>query len=196
MSFFSDRPRHEPEEEEDEERRVPPWFEPPMGVLPGLLPDRAVLARTDRALITIDQFRVYPVGVEFSLNLWLRRKADQIYEFPWESFHRPGRPRADDSEILRYGVAFSDGTSWTNLDVDHRGRDFHEEPPGPVINGRGGGGGEDHWQTDLWLWPLPPAGDVTFVASWPAVDVPETAVVLDGSKFVEAAATAEVIWED
>lgn len=196
MSFFDDRPGPDSDPEEEPERHSPPWYGPPRGVLPGLLSDRAVLARTDRAIITIDQFRVYPVGVEFSLNLWIRNRDDQIYEFPWELQDHP-RPRGtEESNLLRYGFQFGDGSSWTNLDRSRHAHDFDTPPTGPVILGQGGGGGGDHWQADQWLWPLPPPGDVTFVASWPALDVPETSAVIDGSKFIEAAVAAEVIWED
>ncbi|MGE0794264.1 MAG: hypothetical protein AB7H43_05505 [Acidimicrobiia bacterium] len=48
---------------------------------------------------------------------------------------------------------------------------------------------------ELWLWPLPPAGPVTFAFAWPARGIEEATVVVDAQVFRTAALRAEQLWE-
>jgi len=47
-----------------------------------------------------------------------------------------------------------------------------------------------------WLWPLPPPGPLTWVASWAEVGSTETTVEVDASVLEEAAASAEQLWNE
>lgn len=43
----------------------------------------------------------------------------------------------------------------------------------------------------LWLWPLPPAGDLRLLAQWTSMGMPESSIVLDGSRLRAAAAAVQ-----
>ena len=191
VSFFSQPIGGFPDDPETK-LKEPPWFGPPSGVLPGLLPKRVVFVKNDQMLLVIDHFSVYPTGVLFSINLWLRKSNDEIHRMPWD--YRPRRTMPDDANVLRFGLRFSNGQTWTNL--ARSGPDFENEPTEPVVMERGGGGGGDHWEMSHWLWPLPPPGDLTFVVEWPAYDISETTVTVDAQEIIDCAATAETVWKD
>ncbi len=169
----------------------PDWDGPPRGVLPAVSAQRVVVFRTDDVALFVGNFRVFPTGLMFELNLWLRE--------PDETFHGPpfeiqGRMRPGDSTdwFLRFGVVLADGFKWTNLDES---MPLHQlAPDKPVVRRRGGGGGDGSWEWDYWLWPLPPDGPLTFVAYWPAHNVPESRATVDGAALRSAAASAEVLW--
>jgi hypothetical protein len=174
----------------------PVWSGPPTGILPGYSAQRAVLFKTQDSLFVVHRFLVYPNGLEFTLTLLLRDPSYELGDTPWELHARPrARARSDSipDEFLRFGILFSDGTKWTNL--DWRYPSPHEEPSGPVISGRGGGGGGDSWEMDYWMWPLPPEGSMTFVASWPVRNIPERHAEVDATEIRERADEAETIWE-
>jgi hypothetical protein len=69
-------------------------------------------------------------------------------------------------------------------------------PTGPFVTGRGGSGGGDSWEMDYWMWPLPPEGSLTFVASWPAYGVSESTAELDATEIRARAWDAEMLWSD
>lgn len=194
VSFF-DVPLPDPPPEPIVERPV--WSGPPRGVLPGYSAQKAVVFKTDDTLLVVHRFLVYPNGVEFSLTLVLRDTSYELEDIPWELRGHPGRRLRDDSlpdEFLRFGMLFSDGTKWTNLDWRYPSHD--EEPSGPVVSGRGGGGGGDEWEMGYWVWPLPPEGEMTFVASWPLRNIPEQRATVDASELRARAEDAEIIWEN
>ena len=49
---------------------------------------------------------------------------------------------------------------------------------------------------NFWVYPLPPEGPVTLVASWLEYGVAETRAELDGTAIREAAGRAVVLWPD
>lgn len=187
MSFFE---VHHTEPEPEPDREQPVWAGPPTGVLPGLSHQRAVLFKTERAFLVVQQFRCFPNGVEFALELLLRDEPDG-HDLPWDVHYR-GRKGALDDELLRLGVLFSDGTKWTNVDW----RPHQGDPTPPHISPRGGGGGNKRFEMTYWMWPLPPGDVVTIVSEWPAYDIPETRVDIDAAELRERAGEAEVAWPD
>lgn len=189
MSFFDDIEFPDPPPRPVVER--PPWSEPPRGVLPGYSSQRAVIFKSDDALLVVDRFLAYPTGFEFTLSLFLRGPSDETVDMPWE-LHRPGRSHLPE-DFLRFGLQFGDGSKWTNLVWRHPLP--NEDPVGPVVVGRGGGGGGDTWEMGYWVWPLPPEGDLTFVASWPVRGIPESRAVVDAGEIRARAEDAETIWE-
>ncbi len=176
---------------------TPEWVEPPAGVVPSVSTQQAVVFRTDRALLVIRQFDVYPNGLEFVIDLRVRPVSEDLWDTPWELHWRTlrrGGERAElPDEFLRLGVRFADGTTWTN--VGHGHRPYDEEPTGPVVVGRGGGGGGDRWHMRYWMWPLPPPGDLTVYAAWPMFGIDETSVVLDATALREDAERAQIVWD-
>jgi hypothetical protein len=174
---------------------VPGWLGPPQGWLPGYAPERAVVFWTNDAILIAGRFDVYPTGAEFTLQIELRVPDDGRTFMPWEFQGSP--PERDEDlpdDLLRLGVIFADGSSWSNLDAPRPGLD--EEPLGPVVVPRSGGSDRGRWAMNMWLWPLPPDGPLTFVAEWPKFGIPESRADVDGSSVRAAAVQAESLWPD
>lgn len=105
---------------------------------------------------------------------------------------RPAEPGIP-PDMLRFGVEFADGAKATN--TQGRPRDIDAEPDGPVLNGGGGGGGGS-WRQTHWVWPLPPAGSLTFVCEWPAAGVALTHRQTDPQLVLDAAARSQLIFAE
>jgi hypothetical protein len=72
-----------------------------------------------------------------------------------------------------------------------------DEPPRPPVLGlRGGGGGGGRWRHDVWVWPLPPAGLLTFACEWPALGIALSRVDVDAERLQQAARHARLLWPD
>jgi hypothetical protein len=189
VSFF-DVPLPDPPPEPVVERPV--WSGPPPGVLPGYSSQRAVVFKTQDTLLVVHRFLAYPDGLEFTLSLLLKDASHELGDIPWE-LHRHLRGGSIPDELLRFGILFGDGSKWTNL--DWRSPSPEEEPIGPIVSGRGGGGGGHSWEMGYWIWPLPSEGKMTFVASWPLRDIPEQQADVDATEIRARAEEAETIWE-
>jgi hypothetical protein len=48
----------------------------------------------------------------------------------------------------------------------------------------------------VWVWGLPPPGQLAFVCEWPARNIPETRVEIEAGLVLEAASRAVPIWPD
>jgi hypothetical protein len=92
---------------------------------------------------------------------------------------------------VRLGLEYADGRRL-------RTTDLRSPMPGDTggIWPQGGGGGDQLWQQELWVWPLPPPGEVAFVVEWPETDIPETWTRLDAGPIVAAAARATAVWPE
>lgn len=197
MEFFRlpDRPVEPPAQP-----RMPEWMGPPDNVLPGDVPRSMVVARTDSAVVWMHAIVAYPQGLSF--NLLIRsRDNDELDLFdPMGAPFRMLGPHADEhaDRVFRFGVEFADGRRVTTLDGSPftSSHDPTARPERPVLMPRGGGGGGGTWDMGHWLWPLPPAGPVTFACEWPAKGIAFTKFTVDGSLFTEAAERAEVLWPD
>ena len=185
MSFFDDPEPLAP----SEPRPIrPPWAGPPDGMLPGLTCERLVLFSNGQHLLVVDQFAAYPTGVQFSMRLLASEERGDIPHPPWE-MHYPGNPPGDPG-FLSIGILFADGQKWSNRKPQVLDADFD----GPILFALGGGGGGGEWEMDQWLWPLPPAGGLTFVVAWPAFDIKETRLMMSASPLIEAASRAQIVW--
>lgn len=193
MSFFDvPTPPPEPEPEPEAERLEPPWFGPPKGVLPGYSQQKATIFKTNENILFLNDFRAYPNGLMFSLNLVLRKQNEDVRHMPWETHRRHRRPDRSLDDLLRFGIRFADGSKWTNL--DQQTPDPSQEPDRPFVWARSSSGGVDRFRSNYWMWPLPSNGPLTFVASWPAYEVPESTATIDGTELLRCAEAAEVIW--
>ena len=110
-----------------------------------------------------------------------------------------------DPGLLRIELGYADGRRTSTLG-DATGVSavtavqLSAEAPDPqrdllLIPGGGAGSG-GHSEQDYWLWPLPPVGPVTFVCAWPALEIAESSVELDGSLIRAAAERAHSVWDD
>lgn len=153
-------------------------------------PMNITIFKTEQALLLVDRFALYPQGMGFSLRLILR---DRITDgdMPWET-RGPRRQNPLSDEFLKFGIEFADGSKWTNLYWEPP----HRLPTGPVVYSRGGSGGERSWRGRYWMWPLPAAGPLTFVAEWPAHGITETRATVNGAELLASAPPPEVIWPD
>jgi hypothetical protein len=86
--------------------------------------------------------------------------------------------------IVLFGLQFSDGTRYRNL--DERGS------PGHLPSLRGGGGGFTG-EHDFWA-PLPTPGELEVWVAWPAAQLPETQTLLDAAQIRATAAALRPPW--
>jgi len=70
------------------------------------------------------------------------------------------------------------------------------EPPVLALHGGGGGGGDEEFSGSgtLWLWPLPPAGDLRLVCQWTDLGLEERSLMLDGGTLRAAAGSVQPYW--
>jgi hypothetical protein len=186
VSFFEPPP---PRPEPPEEPPQPPWLTPPTNVLGSAVPVELLVARTDDAAVLVRNVVAYPSGLEFVLAIRLRHARHGRLNHPFG--YGPGEPDAE--SLFRFGVQFADGAKATALEP-WLGR-WPDEEPSVWLSQHGGSGRASSWDFNYWLWPLPPAGPLAFVAAWPAEGVPETRAEIDAGPVREAAGHAEVLWE-
>jgi hypothetical protein len=190
MSFFDSIPEPPPPAAPPPRHR-PAWAHPE-AVIPGSVPGELLLIRTAEVAVAIGSVRAYPNGFEFTVHVCLR--------YPDSAGHRRPDPfewqlggQARD-EVLRLGILYADGRR-TATTSRHRS----STDPGdgePVLQRRGGGGGDRAWHHDFWVHPLPPSGPVALFASWLAHDIPETMAELDGDAIRAATGRAVTLWPD
>jgi hypothetical protein len=100
-----------------------------------------------------------------------------------------------------FGVELPDGSrarSGTRGPHGFMGSNEQPEPPTLALNNDGGGGGDDEMTGTgtLWMWPLPPAGELRLVAQWLDFGLLETSIMLDGGQLRDAAAGAQQYWTE
>lgn len=172
----------------------PPWTGPPHGMLPGVAALELVLASNNRAAVYIARCAAYPTGFELEVRVVVPVGTDELDPSLNGVYHRPGRGSTYE-EMLRFGIAFSDGRKATNVGGPGPGHG-PGEPTGPVLRGMGGSGGGGRWRQDFWVWPLPPPGPVGFVCEWPAAGIPLSRHEIDAQILLDAAARARGLFPD
>lgn len=150
----------------------------PDNEVPGALGSEVVLVRTDELAVFVLLQRAYSNGVDFSLEVRMRRVTND------------GGPEIEDQVL--FGVEFADGRSCTLQDLDAAANMQDEEQPTLWFDG--GSGSERGAEIDLFLSPLPPPGDLRFVCAWPQKAIPETTVVVPTDTMRQAAARVEELW--
>jgi len=141
------------------------WSGPPPGVRPGATAAETLLAHTDDVAVVLGPLFAWPNGVR--LTVWLRVRDPAT---------------APDQTDFQLAAEFADGRR--AIDAGHPRR---RRPPvdGPRLTPQGGAGSWNYW-----LWPLPPAGPLTFVCAWPSQGLAETKAEIDAGPLREAAARA------
>lgn len=195
---------------EPERWEPPQWFQPPVDELAALVPDRRLLARSDRGVvILLSHIDVFRTGCMLRIRVSVHNRDDTRRE-DWFDMHdvvMGGRrhPRGHSGggelpdELLRFGVRFDDGSKATTTaaPLPH---DRDSTPHGPVLMQHGGGGGgSDQLITStwsLWLWPLPPPEPFDLVFEWPAFGVAMERVEIDGGQITRAADSVRSFWDE
>jgi hypothetical protein len=186
--FFQPPPPREPEPVPEQPR----WIGPPENELGVPVPLRLLLARTEAVALALLDVSAYSTGLEFRMEVRLRRHDELVDPFGMRLHHRRGGGAAEiPDEVLRFGFELADGGRVTNLG-DFPG--FDGERTEPVLMQRGGGGGGRSWSFGYWLWPLPPAGALAVVVEWPSQGIALTRVELDAVPLLAAAAESEQLW--
>ncbi|MEV6305432.1 hypothetical protein AB0M02_38880 [Actinoplanes sp. NPDC051861] len=182
----------------------PRWMKPET-TLGAAVPAEVLLARSETTAVGLGGIIAYPNGFCLTLTM-LMREEDRRGRL----FHLAFHPELLDEEspgpeFLRLGVQFADGSAAANFG-DHPfdspsgfpsdfPSDFpEEERTGPILTRDGGGGGGRRYDMSYWVWPLPPAGPVTFVCQWPAHGITEATAEVDGQLIRDAAARAVELW--
>jgi len=201
MDFFPPDPET-PEPEVSMSVRQPRW-QAADDELPVLLPVSETLAVTDHLALGLFGIAVYSDGVEFHLEGRLRRNDMPPRE--WSELctdfvgHGGMGGLPDPGGRLRFGLVLGDGEKVLDEGFPYFG---HGDLPSDsevhsLSRNSNGAGGDDRRFTSsdrLWLWPLPPEGPIEFVLQWPALDVEERRIVLDGTAMRELATRVQRFW--
>ena len=198
MGFFDSFPLPEPPKP-PRRPRSQVWQDPGLSIVPATLVVDGLLVRRPEFAVFANDFHVYPYGFEFEVSVLRRpRPPGENYDVrsdsPFRSYRRAGGREAGADRDLRFGVQFADGRAAATEQFRPVAGDARPEPP--TIKMRGGHGGNGRWQQTLWVWGLPEEGDVDLVYSWPAEDVSESRLELDGDRLRAAAGRAVVLWEE
>jgi hypothetical protein len=192
MSFFEPLPP--PPSKAARQWGPPAWDRPSEGTLPEVVPVNEIVHRSDRVVAQLDHLRVYPNG--FTINLFILTNP-HLEEERLSMLAASGLDPAH--RWPRIGVCFADGRTAGREATFHGGhlnvaKDDRGIPTEPILTMAGGGGGSDGWNFSVWVFPLPPDGPLEVYVAFPAADVGESKVVLDGGLVRSAAARARVIW--
>jgi len=183
MGFFDDPPPEPPPAEP--EYRTPEWIAPPENVVPATVAlDVMLVRRADLALWVADAL-AYPTGVSFGLSVQRRELTDTN-----PPFFGPSGPGE-----LRFGLLLADGRKVVTQRLGDM-RPLLVRPDRPVLRPRSGGSGGKVASAQLWMWPLPPAGPLTFFCAWPDEGIEETSASVDAGPIVAAGSRAIELWPE
>ncbi|WP_275462767.1 ankyrin repeat domain-containing protein [Streptomyces noursei] len=192
MSFFDGLPASDPPPEPlDDTLELGTYapgsheeFAPSHWFVPAQLAQVAEAGAGPDVRIMLTGWQVWPGSVTMRLSVFLRRIRAGGRTSPYGP---PG------SGALRCGLLLADGRKVTTLDgppLPVAG------PAGPTLRLSGGSGGAFHYELDLHLSQLPPAGVTQLVVEWPDEQVPETVTVVDAGPLRAVAGEVREIWPD
>ena len=207
MTFFQDFPVPPLPPRPRSQRHVPPpWVAAPAYELPAAVHLGKFVSRTPHMVVAVKSADVFSTGCVFNLSWVLRRgeQSDEDWADLQDLFFHSGRGirRGSGRQTgLMFGVEFPDGSkASTGNQIPYGLMEQGTDPKPPVVtlNGGGGGGGDDEFSGTgtLWLWPLPPAGDLRLVAQWTDFGLQETSLMLDGGTLRSAATAVQQYWPE
>ena len=184
MSFFP--PLREPEPEPPRSYASGPG-EAPANWVPGAVPWSVLLARSADTAVALTHAVAFPQGLAFTVTTLLRPGSESGQDdVHWH-------PRTGSAQGLRLGLELADGRR------AYGDGGLGPAPERPAHDGfrlisHEGGGGALAYRHFCWMWPLPPAGPLTFWCEWRARGIPETSTEVDATDAVEAARRAVELW--
>lgn len=207
LSFFPDVVEPPITEQLDDtgSRRDPEWAGPPRDQRPGIAALAVEIGRSDSTVVMFEGARVYSQGAVLVLAVRTSETglaARRHLHTQLDLHHGRGQlnlflPIGG----LRWGLQFSDGRKVTSLDDSGwvtlpEGTDPAAwAPDRPHLDGASRPSAvADSWRRDMWLWPLPPPGDLLVVCAWPDRGIAETSTIIDSDLLLEAAGRAEPLW--
>lgn len=204
MTFFQDFPVPPVPPRGRAVRYVPPvWAGAPQYELPAVLHVGQFLHQSPTMVMAIKSVDVFSTGCSFDVS-WTIRRGEQT-DAEWadlnDVFFRsgPGAGRGSGAaSMLLFGAAFPDGSKASTGAHPHGIFEGTEQPAPPVLLFRSGGGngGDDEFAGSgtLWLWPLPPAGELRLVAQWKDFGLAECSIVLDGAQLRDGTSGVQSFW--
>jgi len=175
MGFFDDA-RLEP----DVARGEGVWRRP-TGELPRVAKSALLMARTDMVAVAVTAIWAFSSGFEFWIGARFRQPGHALQSEP-------------DDQSLHIGLRFADGRKVANIGSV-------PDPAGSVsgnliLSPVSFGGGMLQRSRSYWVWPLPPAGPMTFVCEWAAFGIPETSTEVEAEPILRAAAQSIKLWPE
>jgi hypothetical protein len=149
------------------------------------------LAQSPTAWIGITSLQVYTTGISFVLSIRIREEPPDLPYGVFEVLSHGGRYRIPPEQHFWLGVQYADGSAGTNHGP-YRSARFNQDRV--QLLGGGGGGSSRTYDGRYWMAPIPPAGPLTFICTWPLMDIPETQTVVDAAPIREAHSQTRVLW--
>ena len=149
-------------------------------MLGGVVPVELVIGLSDRAAVALVGIVAYPTG--FSFTLASRRRNPDPADRHWKPPHELDAPLTEGTlppTLLRFGFQFADGEKLTSIPRALAAVGFRQRAVRSNDVSRAGGGDGAAWDSDFWVWRLPPPGPVTVVCEWPSEGIDETRTTLD-----------------
>jgi hypothetical protein len=162
-----------------------PWVTSLRNTLPGVAPVALLLVRGPDVVVAISTVRCFPAGIELTLTVHARHPGPDLFD------QVSGFNTSEDH--LHWTVTYPDGATAVAGPVV--GNVAPETPVLVPLHTSGSAGeSEAEVTATFWLSPLPPAGALRFVCSWPGRDVPPVTTTLDTWPLLEAAGRAAPLW--
>jgi hypothetical protein len=175
MGFFDDAAP-----EADREPGAGVW-KPPVTELPRAAESALLLARTDTVAVAVTAIWAFSSGFEFWIAVLFRQPELALQKEP-------------DDQSLHIGLRFADGRKVAN--VRHVPGPSGSVPGHLILSPLSFGGGMFHRSRSYWVWPLPPAGPMTFVCEWTAFGIGETWTEVDTEPILRAAERTIKLWPE
>jgi len=184
----------------------PVWAGPPQDELPGAVALAPVIGRSATTVVSLEVVGCYSTGIVLDLTIRVRERErisrGHLYEALSVHHGRGHLGLLLPPGGLRFGVQFADGRRVTSLE-DGPWSDLPSDvapvewtPSGLVVDGmdrpRVYG---NTWRRALWLWPVPPPGDLTVACLWPDRDIAETRTVVPTGPVLVACRGVRRLWE-
>ncbi|MGZ6827789.1 MAG: hypothetical protein ACXVGH_13455 [Mycobacteriales bacterium] len=146
----------------------------------------AVLARGTEVVVALRGITAFSDGLLLHVVvLFADEQRREELDWSLQEFGRsPGR--------FRFGAAFPDGSRVATGTGDAPALDA---PSGePVLVLQGSTAGPLQWRGDVWLWPLPTAGQLVLGCRWPDRGIAESLVSVETAPLLAAAAACGPVW--